>query len=222
MIPGRKVDADRARQRDRPAARSPVSIRCPARSRPTRSRSTTTPRSGSTRSRRRSWPISRPASLLHGGDFLHLGVRRPRAGLPRRARLRNPTRLVWEAAAAVPFTAFCAAALIRNATAAEACGYRVMGLPGIAPERLPRLLVPAQAEPRANAAGVAAVSTERVDVVIVGSGFGGSITAWRLAELYRAAGVDPRRSSCSSAAAATATPTSASRWTSTTCPTSTC
>jgi choline dehydrogenase-like flavoprotein len=33
--------------------------------------------------------------------------------------------------------------------------------------------------------------TERVDVVIVGSGFGGSITAWRLAELYRAAGVDP-------------------------------
>src|ERR1700756_2140253 len=33
--------------------------------------------------------------------------------------------------------------------------------------------------------------SERVDVVIVGSGFGGSITAWRLAELYRAAGVDP-------------------------------
>jgi enediyne biosynthesis protein E9 len=33
--------------------------------------------------------------------------------------------------------------------------------------------------------------TERADVVIVGSGFGGSITAWRLAELYAAAGVDP-------------------------------
>ena len=33
--------------------------------------------------------------------------------------------------------------------------------------------------------------TVRVDVAIVGSGFGGSITAWRLAELYRAAGVDP-------------------------------
>ena len=32
---------------------------------------------------------------------------------------------------------------------------------------------------------------ERVDVCIVGSGFGGSITAWRLAELYRAAGADP-------------------------------
>jgi choline dehydrogenase-like flavoprotein len=30
-----------------------------------------------------------------------------------------------------------------------------------------------------------------VDVCIVGSGFGGSIAAWRLAELYRAAGEDP-------------------------------
>ena len=32
---------------------------------------------------------------------------------------------------------------------------------------------------------------ERVDVCIVGSGFGGSISAWRLAELYRAAGERP-------------------------------
>src|SRR3712207_5891918 len=31
---------------------------------------------------------------------------------------------------------------------------------------------------------------ERVDVLIAGSGFGGSITAYRLAELYRAAGAD--------------------------------
>jgi choline dehydrogenase-like flavoprotein len=35
------------------------------------------------------------------------------------------------------------------------------------------------------------MTVESADVVIVGSGFGGSITAWRLAELYRAAGVDP-------------------------------
>ena len=34
---------------------------------------------------------------------------------------------------------------------------------------------------------------ERVDVCIAGSGFGGSIAAWRLAELYTAAGVDPSR-----------------------------
>ncbi len=72
-------------------------------------------------------------SLLHGGQFLDLGfparVQTCLGGLD----YDNPTRLVWEAAAAVPFTAFCAAAMIRNATAAEACGYRVMGLPGIAP-----------------------------------------------------------------------------------------
>jgi enediyne biosynthesis protein E9 len=34
---------------------------------------------------------------------------------------------------------------------------------------------------------------EQVDVCIVGSGFGGSISAFRLSELYRAAGVDPKR-----------------------------
>ncbi len=72
-------------------------------------------------------------AVLHGGDFLHLPfagrVQTCLAGLD----FGNPTRLVWEAAAAVPFTAFCAAALIRDATAAKASGYRVMGLPGIAP-----------------------------------------------------------------------------------------
>jgi hypothetical protein len=72
-------------------------------------------------------------ALVHGGDFLHLGfdarVQTCLAGLD----YANPTRLVWEAAAAVPFTAFCAAALIRDATAATASGYRVMGLPGVAP-----------------------------------------------------------------------------------------
>jgi hypothetical protein len=72
-------------------------------------------------------------SLPHGGDFLHLSfgarVQVCLAGLD----FQNSTRLLWEAAAAIPFTAFCAAALIRNATAAKASGYRVMGLPGAAP-----------------------------------------------------------------------------------------
>ena len=45
----------------------------------------------------------------------------------------NGIRVVWEAAAAVPFTAFCAAALVPNATASTASGYRVMGHPGAAP-----------------------------------------------------------------------------------------
>ena len=42
----------------------------------------------------------------------------------------NPSRQVWEAAAAVPFTAFCAAALSEEQVAEKAAGYRVMGLPG--------------------------------------------------------------------------------------------
>jgi hypothetical protein len=72
-------------------------------------------------------------SLAHGGDFLSLGfdarVEVCTAGLS----YDNPDRLVWEAAAAVPFTAFCAAALVEEQTAAKASGYRVMGLPGAAP-----------------------------------------------------------------------------------------
>jgi hypothetical protein len=72
-------------------------------------------------------------SLPHGGDFLSLGfdgrVQVCLAGLD----YGNDTRLLWEAAAAVPFTAFCAAALVVNATAARAPGYGVMGLPGVAP-----------------------------------------------------------------------------------------
>jgi hypothetical protein len=42
----------------------------------------------------------------------------------------NPNRVLWEAAAAVPFTAFCAAALSEEQIASKAAGYRVMGLPG--------------------------------------------------------------------------------------------
>ena len=72
-------------------------------------------------------------SLPRGGDFLSLDfdtrVEVCKAGLS----YDNPDRIVWEAAAAVPFTAFCAAALAEEQTAAKASGYRVMGLPGAAP-----------------------------------------------------------------------------------------
>jgi hypothetical protein len=72
-------------------------------------------------------------SLVQGGDFLSLDfdgrVEVCKAGLS----YDNPDRLMWEAAAAVPFTAFCAAALVEEQTAAKASGYRVMGLPGRAP-----------------------------------------------------------------------------------------
>jgi hypothetical protein len=50
----------------------------------------------------------------------------------------NPNRVLWEAAAAVPFTAFCAAALSEEQVASKAAGYRVMGLPGATPGYSPR------------------------------------------------------------------------------------
>ncbi len=72
-------------------------------------------------------------SLPHGVDFLRLGfddrVEVCIAGLD----FENPSRLLWEAAAAVPFAAFCAAALAPEQRAERAVGYRVMGLPGAAP-----------------------------------------------------------------------------------------
>ena len=45
----------------------------------------------------------------------------------------NGSRQLWEAAAAVPFTAFCAAAEHPIGTSKNASGYRVMGYPGAAP-----------------------------------------------------------------------------------------
>jgi hypothetical protein len=73
------------------------------------------------------------AALAQGGDFLSLPFDRRVAVVIGGLSFSNPARVAWEAAAAVPFTAFCAAALIVNASSANASGYRVMGLPGIAP-----------------------------------------------------------------------------------------
>src|SRR4051794_1746850 len=69
----------------------------------------------------------------HGGDFLSLPFDARVETVKGAVAFDNPDRLLYEAAAAVPFTAFCAAALIPEATAAKAAGYRVMGLPGAAP-----------------------------------------------------------------------------------------
>jgi hypothetical protein len=72
-------------------------------------------------------------ALAEGGAFLDLDYdARERvclAGLD----FGNPDWVVWEAAAAVPFTAFCAAATVVDATAETAAGYAVMGHPGVAP-----------------------------------------------------------------------------------------
>jgi hypothetical protein len=72
-------------------------------------------------------------SLPHGGDFLSLDYASRLAVCTEGLAYANPTRVLWEAGAAVPFTAFCAAATQRDATARTASGYRVMGHPGTAP-----------------------------------------------------------------------------------------
>jgi hypothetical protein len=72
-------------------------------------------------------------SLQRGGTFVSLSFRERVEICKQGLAFSNPDRVVWEAAAAVPFTAFCAAALIPQQTASRASGYRVMGLPGAAP-----------------------------------------------------------------------------------------
>jgi hypothetical protein len=78
-------------------------------------------------------------SLARGGPFVDLDyAARERVCIGGLA-FENPTRAVWEAAAAVAFTAFCAAATVPNANGRprakrnRAAGYRVMGHPGVAP-----------------------------------------------------------------------------------------
>jgi hypothetical protein len=72
-------------------------------------------------------------ALLRGGDFLGLPYERREAACLQGLAFSNPTRAVWEAAAAVAYAAFCAAATQVNATSETASGYRVMGHPGTAP-----------------------------------------------------------------------------------------
>ena len=72
-------------------------------------------------------------AVAEGGDFLGLDFDHREAVCLRGLDFGNPSRLIWEAAAAIPFTAFCAAANVVNATAKTAAGYAVMGHPGTAP-----------------------------------------------------------------------------------------
>jgi hypothetical protein len=72
-------------------------------------------------------------SAVHGNTFIGLDYERREAVCKQGLAFANPTRVLWEAGAAVPFTAFCAAANVKNATAKTAAGYAVMGHPGTAP-----------------------------------------------------------------------------------------
>jgi len=73
-------------------------------------------------------------SLPRGGQFLDLPFdKRVQVCLEGLAP-SNSSVQVWEAAAAVPFAAFLAAATQRNATIDTASGLQVMGHPGTAPQ----------------------------------------------------------------------------------------
>jgi hypothetical protein len=76
-------------------------------------------------------------SLQQGGDFLSLSYDTRVKVLIGAFDFSNPTRVVYEAAAAVPFTAFCAAAVHPYGSSANASGYKVMGYPGGGPNSKP-------------------------------------------------------------------------------------
>jgi hypothetical protein len=72
-------------------------------------------------------------ALQQGGPFLLLPYPKRVATVMSGLSFDNPSRVLWEAAAAVPFAAFCAAGEHPIGTSANASGYRVMGYPGAAP-----------------------------------------------------------------------------------------
>jgi hypothetical protein len=72
-------------------------------------------------------------SLPRGGQFLDLPFAKRVEVCVEGLEPSNPSIQLWEAAAAVPFTAFLSAATQRNATIDTASGYQVMGHPGTAP-----------------------------------------------------------------------------------------
>jgi hypothetical protein len=72
-------------------------------------------------------------ALQQGGPFLLLTYPKRVATVMSGLSFDNPSRVLWEAAAAVPFAAFCAAGEHPIGTSANASGYRVMGYPGAAP-----------------------------------------------------------------------------------------
>jgi hypothetical protein len=72
-------------------------------------------------------------ALAAGGSFIELDYEARERVCIAALAFSNPERVIWEAGAAIPFTAFCAAGNVPDATAKTAAGYAVMGHPGTAP-----------------------------------------------------------------------------------------
>src|SRR3954469_10502090 len=78
-------------------------------------------------------------SLPLGSDFLDLSYDNRVKAVMSGFDFANPTRLLYEAATAVPFTAFCAAAEHAYGNNKNSSGYRVMGYPGGGPNDAPAM-----------------------------------------------------------------------------------
>jgi hypothetical protein len=78
--------------------------------------------------------LSGRALAVGGGAFLLLPFEKRVQTVLSGLDFGNPTRTLWEAAAAVPFTAFCGAGEHPIGTSENASGYGVMGYPGAAPD----------------------------------------------------------------------------------------
>ena len=164
-------------------------------------------------------------AIADGALFLSLDYEHRQAVCVGGLAFSNPTRLVWEAAAAVAFTAFCAAATIVNADGRpgrpnRAAGYRGHGPSGNRASRLPGLLVrpPPRPGPDARTGPCRDASASTSASSARGSAARSPPGGWRSSTARPARS---RASSSSSAGFARATRTSASRWTSTTSPTPT-
>src|SRR3954451_15527425 len=76
-------------------------------------------------------------SLQQGGTFLSLSYDKRVQVLLGAFDFSNPDLILYDAAAAVPFTAFCAAAIHPYGNDHNASGYKVMGYPGGGPNEAP-------------------------------------------------------------------------------------
>jgi hypothetical protein len=76
-------------------------------------------------------------ALPQGGAFLDLPYEKRVTVLLAGFDFANPGRVLYEAAAAVPFTAFAAAAVHPYGTNKNASGYKAMGFPGGGPNSAP-------------------------------------------------------------------------------------
>ena len=121
----------------------------------------------------------------------------------------------------MPFAAFLVAADAEERHDRHRVRLSGDGTSGHRAERLRRLLLQAQARRRERTAAGTCREERRWPSASTSAssapGFGGSISAFRLAELYQAAGQSPEHPGARARRRVTSTPTSASRWTSSTC-----